>query len=246
MLALHLLQLLPFLCGGHRQLAIENPALRQPVAVYRRTAARSRLRTTDRPFWVGLTRVWAGVEAVPRDRDPGHRPVVAAAPVLQVLDPALWSLNRRSSARQRRDQGSRHPHGHHKPPLGRPAHPWRDPEARHRRGRAHRVPPDAENGVPSLLRPGGRSSPTMFGTWSRSTSSPCPPAACACSSSSSCSSTTAGASSTSTSPNIPPPPGQRSRSWTLSRTTPHPVPVISKHVGRVKPVLRSRVSHGPT
>jgi putative transposase len=59
-LLLHLLRLLPFLCGGHRRLAIENLALRQQLAVYKRTAARLRLRTTDRLFWVGLARVWTG------------------------------------------------------------------------------------------------------------------------------------------------------------------------------------------
>jgi len=32
---LHLLRLFPFLCGGHRQLAIENVALRHQLAVYR-------------------------------------------------------------------------------------------------------------------------------------------------------------------------------------------------------------------
>jgi len=34
-LLLHLLRLLPFLVGGHRQLALENLALRQQLAVYR-------------------------------------------------------------------------------------------------------------------------------------------------------------------------------------------------------------------
>ena len=57
---LHLLRLLPFLCGGHRRLAIENLALRQQLAVYKRTAPRPRLRTMDRLFWVGLARVWTG------------------------------------------------------------------------------------------------------------------------------------------------------------------------------------------
>src|SRR5207253_5016148 len=58
--ALHLLRLLPFLVGGCRQLALENLALRQQLAVYKRTAPRPKLRTTDRLFWVGLARVWAG------------------------------------------------------------------------------------------------------------------------------------------------------------------------------------------
>ena len=36
-LLLHLLRLFPFLCGGHRELALENLALRQQLAVYKRT-----------------------------------------------------------------------------------------------------------------------------------------------------------------------------------------------------------------
>ena len=57
---LHLLRLLPVLFGGHRQLALENLALRQQLAVYKRMMARPRLRRTDRIFWVGLARIWAG------------------------------------------------------------------------------------------------------------------------------------------------------------------------------------------
>lgn len=59
-LLLHLLRLLPFLVGGHRQLALENLALRQQLAVYKRTASRPKLRTLDRVLWVGLARVWTG------------------------------------------------------------------------------------------------------------------------------------------------------------------------------------------
>jgi hypothetical protein len=59
-LLLHLLRLLPFLVGGHRQLALENLALRQQLAIYKRTLARPQLRTTDRLFWAGLARIWTG------------------------------------------------------------------------------------------------------------------------------------------------------------------------------------------
>ena len=59
-LLLHLLRLLPFVCGGHRQLALENLALRQQLAVYKSTATRPKLRRTERLFWVWLARVWAG------------------------------------------------------------------------------------------------------------------------------------------------------------------------------------------
>src|ERR671919_2996804 len=59
-LLLHLLRLLPFLFGGHRQLALENLALRQQLAIYKRTMARPPLRRTDRLFWVALARAWTG------------------------------------------------------------------------------------------------------------------------------------------------------------------------------------------
>src|SRR5206468_6235071 len=35
-------------------------------------------------------------------------------------------------------------------PLGRPTNPWRAPEARYRRGRAHRLPADAEAASPAV------------------------------------------------------------------------------------------------
>src|SRR6266446_4159514 len=44
----HLLRLHPFLFGGHRQLALENFALRHRLAVYKRTVTRPRLCRTDR------------------------------------------------------------------------------------------------------------------------------------------------------------------------------------------------------
>ena len=59
-LLLHLLRLLPFLVGGHRQLALENLALRQQLAVYKRTVPRPKLRALDRLLWVRLARVWTG------------------------------------------------------------------------------------------------------------------------------------------------------------------------------------------
>jgi putative transposase len=58
-LLLHLLRLLPFLVGGHRQLALENLALRQQLDVYKRTVTRPPLRRRDRLFWVGLASIWA-------------------------------------------------------------------------------------------------------------------------------------------------------------------------------------------
>jgi len=69
-LVLHLLRLLPFLCGGHRRLAIENLALRQQLAVYKRTAPRPRLRWQRRRFRAYWTRL--------SGRPTGGRPPVNA------------------------------------------------------------------------------------------------------------------------------------------------------------------------
>src|SRR5438046_107758 len=59
-LLLHLLRLLPMLCGCHRQLALENLALRHQLAVYKKMVNRPKLLGRDRLFWVALSRVWAG------------------------------------------------------------------------------------------------------------------------------------------------------------------------------------------
>src|SRR6058998_193647 len=59
-LLLHLLRLLPMLCGSHRQVALENLALRHQLAVYKKMVNRPKLLRSDRPFWVALSRVWAG------------------------------------------------------------------------------------------------------------------------------------------------------------------------------------------
>src|SRR5260370_10526284 len=59
-LLFHLLRLFLFLFDGHRLLALENLALRQQVAVYKKTVTRPKVRRSDRLFWVALSRVWAG------------------------------------------------------------------------------------------------------------------------------------------------------------------------------------------
>jgi|SRR5882724_53078 len=97
-LLLHLLRLLPFLFGGHRQLALENLALRQQLAVYKRTMIRSPLRRTDRLFWIGLARIWTGWRQALVIVTPDTVPAVAAVSLPRVLDQALWPRERRSPA----------------------------------------------------------------------------------------------------------------------------------------------------
>jgi len=46
------------LCSGHRAVALENVALRQPFSVLRRTVERPHLGMSDRLFWVLLAKAW--------------------------------------------------------------------------------------------------------------------------------------------------------------------------------------------
>jgi putative transposase len=57
---LRLFRLLPVLCGSHRHVALENLALRQQLAVYKKTLRRPKLHPSDRLFWASLSRIWAG------------------------------------------------------------------------------------------------------------------------------------------------------------------------------------------
>ena len=45
---------------GRKALILENLALRQQLAVYKRIGKRPRLRPADRVFWVWLSRLWRG------------------------------------------------------------------------------------------------------------------------------------------------------------------------------------------
>jgi putative transposase len=194
---LALLRLFPFLCGGHRQLAVENLALRQQLTVYRRAVARPRLRRGDRLFWVALSRLWTGWKQV----------LVIVAP-----DTALrWQRRRFRDYWTRRSR---------RPVVGRPpvtpeiralvarmaaANPlWGAPRIH---GELLKVGMNVAERIVSRLMPKRCPSPSQ--TWRMFLtnhvrdlvsidSSRCPPLTGACSSSWSCSPTIGGASCTST------------------------------------------------
>ena len=46
------------ICGGHRAVALENLALHQQLAVFKRTMGRPQLRHRDRLFWMALSSAW--------------------------------------------------------------------------------------------------------------------------------------------------------------------------------------------
>jgi hypothetical protein len=45
---------------GHKQIALENIALRHQLAVFTREKKRPRLRDRDRLFWITLKKLWKG------------------------------------------------------------------------------------------------------------------------------------------------------------------------------------------
>ena len=63
-LVFRLVRLLNLALPSRRSLILENLALRQQLAVYKRSVKRPRLRQTDRIFWVWLSRCWADWRAV--------------------------------------------------------------------------------------------------------------------------------------------------------------------------------------
>src|SRR5215469_10247212 len=44
--------------GGQKQVALENAALRQQLAVFKRNIPRPKLKNRDRLFWIGLYLIW--------------------------------------------------------------------------------------------------------------------------------------------------------------------------------------------
>lgn len=44
--------------GGHQHVALENAALRQQLAVFKRRVKRPKLRRRDRVFWTTLRMIW--------------------------------------------------------------------------------------------------------------------------------------------------------------------------------------------
>jgi hypothetical protein len=52
------IRLVILMLSGHTQIAVENVALRQQLAVFKRDMKKPKLRGRDRLFWVGLTMIW--------------------------------------------------------------------------------------------------------------------------------------------------------------------------------------------
>src|ERR1017187_6974009 len=74
-----------------RSLVLENLALRQQLAVFKRKQPRPRLGVVDKLFWVVSSLVLGPMEKGTRYRPTGYRRALASIRVQTVLGPALQS-----------------------------------------------------------------------------------------------------------------------------------------------------------
>jgi putative transposase len=119
------------ICRGHRAVALENVALRQQLAVFRRTVRRPQLRARDRLFWVLLAKAW-----------PNWRTaliVVQPDTVVRWHRQALKARTSRPPEHGCGYPGARRQDGCRQSPLGSPSQPWRTDQAGYRRVGTHRV-----------------------------------------------------------------------------------------------------------
>src|SRR2546422_9169490 len=55
---LSLFRMILLILGGYEQVALENLALREQLAIFQRSVPHPKIRPTDRLFWVCLRKVW--------------------------------------------------------------------------------------------------------------------------------------------------------------------------------------------
>ena len=106
--------------GGQKQVALENAALRQQLAVFKRDVKRPRLHRRDRMFWIGLRTIWkewkSALVIVRLETD-----FMAAESIQTVLVETLATENTRTTANK---FGHPHPgpdHGRRERHVGRAA-----------------------------------------------------------------------------------------------------------------------------
>ena len=119
------LRSIALICGGHRAVALENLALRQQLAVFKRTVTRPQLRHRDRLFWMLLAKAWRVGEA-PRSSWTLDTVVHLASPMAPPsMDQALSSASARPPNYERRHSYARDEDRRRESALGRSSTPRR-------------------------------------------------------------------------------------------------------------------------
>ena len=130
--------------GGHKQVALENIALRQQLGIFQRSVRRPKIRPLG-PTVLGvsaesLERVEVGV-GVCSARNRGR---LAREAIQTILVPVVPAPESRSASNRRRHPKTGEDDGGSQCGLGCTAHPWRTAEAGNRGFRAYGFPAYAE------------------------------------------------------------------------------------------------------
>src|SRR5215470_14315261 len=108
---------------GHKQVALENAALRQQLAVYKRSVPRPKLNNRDRLFWICLRIIWRPWKVRLNDREAGNRNILASRSVQTVLVEVVASETTGSPADWFGDPKADPHDGNRQPDMGSTSHP---------------------------------------------------------------------------------------------------------------------------
>ncbi len=123
---------------SQRELALENLALRQQLAILQRKTKRPKLTKADRAFWVALSRLWPDWQNALHPREARDRDRLASQGLQALLE--LEEPKPRRSSTDRRGDPDAHPsNGPREPDLGSASHSRRVAQARLRGRRSHGV-----------------------------------------------------------------------------------------------------------
>src|SRR5712692_3914971 len=118
------LRSLALICGGHRTVALENLALRQQLAVFKRTVTSPTPPPRSAVLDAARQRV-AGLANSPDRRGPGHRRTLASPLAPPPMGAALSAGPSWSPAYDCSHSDTRDEHGRRESALGRSSHPRR-------------------------------------------------------------------------------------------------------------------------
>src|SRR5215471_12247576 len=123
------IRFLSLVFSGHKQVALENIALRHQLAVFTREKKRPRLRDRDRLFWIALKKLYKDWRAALVFVQP--ETVTGWQREIQTVLAGIISVERsRTAARGFGDTQVGPHYGWRQSHLGSPAHSWRIAETR--------------------------------------------------------------------------------------------------------------------
>jgi hypothetical protein len=110
--------------SGHKQVALENLALRQQLAVFTREKKRPRLHNRDRVFWIALRNLWKDWRTALVFRSAGDGDWVATRKIQTLLAEIVAAETPRTPPNMLGDSQVDPNDGRRQSHMGSAAHPW--------------------------------------------------------------------------------------------------------------------------